>query len=259
MTDEALVDGKAALEAEHLVRAAHDALTDDMVSRMAETAAQGMDLLDQVNRAGLARAIPALTALVQNGDLDRIVALARLWSSAEDALTDDMINRLSESLGEGLSLLDRVNRSGVAKALPAITQMVESGDLERLAALARLYASAEDALTDDMIARVAEALGEGMSLLDRFSRCGAGRLVETLAQLEASGSLDRLCSSIPRLAERMDAMLGAFDAAGATAAAAPKSSGGVFAAVSMLSDADNQDALRYLISIGKELRARSGV
>jgi uncharacterized protein YjgD (DUF1641 family) len=240
---------------EHLVAAAGDAITDDMVSRMAQTAADGMDLLDQVNRAGLARAIPALAALVDSGDLDRIVAFARVYSSVEDALTDDMVNRLSEALGEGLSVLDRVNRSGVARALPAIAAMVDSGDLDRLAELARLYASAQDALTDDMITRIAEALGEGLSLVDRLHRGGAGRLVEALGKLESTGALERLCTAVPRVADRMESVLDALDAAGA--AGTPKSGGGVLAALSLLGDAENQDALRYLINIGKELRART--
>ena len=250
----------AAADAEvaHLVHAAKDALTDDMVVRMAETAAEGMDLLDQVNRAGLGRAIPALTALVDSGDLDRIVALARVYGSAQDALTDDTVSRLSETVAESLSLLDRVNRSGIANALPALAALVESGDLERVAALARLYASAEDALTDDTVSRLAEAMGEGLSLLDRLNRGGAGRLVDTLCALEASGGLERMCGAVPRLADRMDTVLQAMDAAASASASAPPSKGGVLGALSLLTDGENQDALRYLIGIGKELRARAG-
>jgi len=256
-TDTAALDAEVA-EVAHLVRAAKDALTDDMVTRMAGTAAEGMDLLDQVNRAGLARAIPALTALVDSGDLDRIVDLARVYGSAQDALPDDTVTRLSETMAEGLSLLDRVNRSGIAAALPALSEMVESGDLARLAALARLYASAEDALTDDMVSRMAEAVGEALSLLDRLNRGGAGRLVDTLCAMEAAGGLERMCGAVPRLADRMDAVLQAMDAASAASQAAPRSRGGMLGALSLLTDADNQDALRYLIGIGKELRARAG-
>ena len=58
-------DGDA--EFVHLFKAANDALTDDMVTRMAQAAADGLDLVDQANRAGLNRAIPALAAVVDNG------------------------------------------------------------------------------------------------------------------------------------------------------------------------------------------------
>ena len=70
--------------------------------------------------------------LVGNGDLDNLVHLARLVGSAQDALTDDMVGRLAATVGGGLDMLDRANRSGIAKALPAVAQLVENGDLERL-------------------------------------------------------------------------------------------------------------------------------
>jgi hypothetical protein len=167
------INGSAADPLEHAVAAAQDAVTDDMVTRLAQTAADGMDLVDQLNRSGLAKALPALAELVNNGDLDRIVRLARVYGSAEDALTDDMVSRLSEAIGEGFCTLDQFCRSGVARALPALATMVENGDLERLAQLARVYASAQDAVTDDMVGRIAEAAAEGLTLLDRFNRGGA--------------------------------------------------------------------------------------
>src|SRR5574340_26066 len=100
-------------EVERVVSAARDALTDEMVSRLASTAGDAVDLLDQVNRAGLTRALPALTRMITNGDLDRLSQLARVYSAAEDALTDEMVGRMSEAVGDGLGLLDRVNRAGL--------------------------------------------------------------------------------------------------------------------------------------------------
>ena len=49
-----------ALEAERVLAAARDSLSDEMVSRLAGTATDAMDLIDRVNRTGLYRAIPAL-------------------------------------------------------------------------------------------------------------------------------------------------------------------------------------------------------
>ena len=111
-----------------------------------------------------------------------------------------------------------------------------------------------------MVARIAETLAEGMSLLDRLSRGGAGRLVEMLAQMEASGSLKRMADAMPRLIQRMDmleGMLVACDTAAAESARAPRAAGGVGGLWSMMRDPDNQDALRYLINLGKAMRGTS--
>ncbi|MEZ5658772.1 MAG: DUF1641 domain-containing protein [Burkholderiaceae bacterium] len=247
----------AADEVGRVIAAARDSLTDEMVSRLAGAGTDAIDLIDRVNRSGLANAIPALAELVNNGDLDRLTRLARVYGSAEDALTDEMIGRLSETAAEGLSLLDRVNRSGIEQALPALSRLVADGDLERLTQLARLYASAQDALTDEMVSRIAETAAEGLSLLDRLNRGGAGRLIEMLSRLEASGALERIAESLPRLLDRMDmleGMLGAFETAAAQSAKAPRSGGGAGGLWAMMRDPDNQDSLRFLINLGKELR-----
>jgi len=44
-------------------------------------------------------------------DLQRLVELAQLVTSAQDALSDDMVNRLSSALSEGITLLDRLTRN----------------------------------------------------------------------------------------------------------------------------------------------------
>ena len=122
-----------------------------------------------------------------------------------------------------MGLLDQVNRSGLEKALPVLSRMVADGDLDRLAQLARVYSSAEDALTDEMVGRIAETVGEGLSLLDRLSRGGAGRLVEMMEHMEASGALERVATTLPKLLERMDhleQLLNCVDAAAADTASA---------------------------------------
>ncbi len=184
----------------------------------------------------------------------------RLLAAARDSLTDEMVARLAGTATDAMDLIDRVNRSGLYKAIPAIAELVNNGDLDRLTRLVRLYSSAEDALTDDMINRLAVTAAEGLSLLDRLNRGGAGRLVEMLASMEASGSLKRIADTLPKLLERMDMldrMLHAIEGAGTKAAQAPKSSGGVGGLWSLMRDPDNQDALRYLIEVGKALRAQA--
>ncbi|MEZ5651178.1 MAG: hypothetical protein R3E87_11590 [Burkholderiaceae bacterium] len=257
MTESTNTATDTAAEIERLAAAARDSLTDEMVARLAGAGTDAIDLIDRVNRSGLAEAIPALADLVKNGDLERVTRLARVYGSAEDALTDEMVGRLSETAAEGISLLDRVNRSGLEQALPAISRLVADGDLDRLVQLARVYGSAQDALTDEMVSRLAETMAEGLSLLDRLNRGGAGRLIEMLARLEASGALERIAESLPRLLDRMDmleGMLGAFETAATDTARQPRSSGGAGGLWALMRDPENQDSLRFLINLGKELR-----
>jgi uncharacterized protein YjgD (DUF1641 family) len=172
-----------------------------------------------------------------------------------------MVSRLAGTASDAMDLIDRINRTGLYKAIPAIAELVNNGDLDRLAKLARVYGSAEDALSDEMIGRIAETTAEGISLLDRLSRGGAGRLVEMLTNLESSGDLHRIAVAIPKLVERLDTledMLHGFDSAGKITAQQQRSSGGFGGIWGMLRDPENQDALRFLINLGKEMQARAG-
>jgi len=146
------MESSEALEIERVVGAARDALTDEMVGRVAGTAAEGMDLLDQVNRSGVGRALPALAQLVENGDLDRLVALARTFGAAQDALTDEMVGRLVETMSESMSIVDRLNRAGPERLVAG---------LERLAGVLESTIGALDAAKRDMAAQPAPGGGIG--------------------------------------------------------------------------------------------------
>ncbi|MGH8670913.1 MAG: hypothetical protein ACREUA_02595, partial [Burkholderiales bacterium] len=98
--------------------------------------------------------------------------ITRLLQSARDALSDDIVGRLGATLGDAMDLLDRVNRSGIVKALPILSEMVANGDLERMAQIARVIGSAQDALSDDIVARLGAVAGEGLDLVDRVTRSG---------------------------------------------------------------------------------------
>ena len=185
----------------------------------------------------------------------------RVLAAARDSLSDEMVSRLAGTATDAMDLIDRINRTGLYKAIPAIAELVNNGDLDRLAKLARVYGSAEDALSDEMIGRIAETAAEGISLLDRLSRGGAGRLVELLSHLEASGDLHRIAQAIPKLIERLDTledMLHGFDSAGRLTAQQPRAAGGFGSLWSLMRDPENQDALRFLINLGKEMQARAG-
>jgi Protein of unknown function (DUF1641) len=184
----------------------------------------------------------------------------RVLAAARDSLSDEMVARLAGTATDAMDLIDRVNSTGLYRAIPALADLVNNGDLDRLAKLARVYGSAEDALSDEMIGRIAETASEGMSLLDRLNRGGAGRLVEMLATLEASGDLHRIAEAIPRLVDRLDAlegMLHGFEAAGEATEKGARATGGFGGLWGMLRDPDNQDSLRFLINLGKEMRTRA--
>jgi hypothetical protein len=182
----------------------------------------------------------------------------RVLAAARDSLSDEMVARLAGTASDAMDLIDRVNRTGLYRAIPALAELVNNGDLDRLAKLARVYTAAEDSLSDEMIGRLAETATEGISLLDRLSRGGAGRLVEMLAHLETSGNLKRIADTLPRLVERMEmleSLLHAFDTACAATAAQPRSAGGFGGLWGLMRDPQNQDALRFLINVGKAMSA----
>lgn len=257
MNTPASTETTTALEVERAIAAARDSMTDEMVARLAATASDAMDLVDQVNRAGLSKAIGAIAELVNNGDLERVTQLARVYGAAHDAVTDEMVTRLTESVSGGLDLLDQVNRAQLSRAIPVLSNLVANGDLERIAEIARVISSAQDAITDEMVTRLAQTVGDGLSLVDRLNRGGVIRLVETMERLETSGSLERLATTLPRMVERLDMvdkLFGCLEHAAEDARKAPPSPGGVGGMWSSVSKGEDQDALRFLIALGKRMR-----
>ena len=185
------------------------------------------------------------------------VEVERVVAAAHDALTDEMVGRVSEAMGGALSLIDQVQRAGLERAIPALVQLVENGDLQRLVKLARLYSSAEDAMTEEMVGRVAETIGGGMSLLDRLNRGGGERVVAMLERLEHSGALEKMADTMPRILDRLDqvhAMLACVEHAAVASDKAPQSRGGTLALWHLMKSPETQDTLNFLMLLGKELR-----
>jgi uncharacterized protein YjgD (DUF1641 family) len=171
-------------------------------------------------------------------DETQAVELESLVAAARDSMTDEMVSRLSATVAEGMDLLDKVNRSGVAGALPAISQLVANGDLDRLVALARTYGAAQDAMTDEMVARLAETAAESLSLIDRMNRAG----------------LDRLIGSIERLAVMLERTMGALDAASRELGAQPAAGGGFGGLWQLMRQPENQETLRFMLAFGRAFR-----
>jgi uncharacterized protein YjgD (DUF1641 family) len=228
---------------ERLVAGARDALTDDTVSRLAATVGNGLDLLDRANRSGVGDALPTIAAMVRNGDLQRIADFARLAGAAEDTLSDDIVARMSGAAAGGLDLLDRVNRSGITRALPTITRLVESGDLERAVGFIRLVAAIEDSLSDDIVNRLATVATELAALVDKLARnAGFLRLIDVLARDEVQCGLidlaESACAARRELAQQ------------------PAPAGGVFGLLAIARDPGTQGALRFVSLLAGQMRKR---
>ena len=244
-------------DVERVVAAARDALSDEMVGRLSATAADAMDMVDQVQRSGLAKAIPSLARLVNDGDLERLAHLARVYAAGQDALTDEMIGRLTDAVGGGLGLIDKVQRAGLERALPALVELVDNGDLQRLVKLARVYSSAEDALSEEMIGRMADTIGGGLSLLDRLNRGGGERIVAMLERLEHTGALEKMANTMPRVLDRLEqvhALLECIENATAASDKLPHAAGGIGGLWRMAKDPETQDTLNFLMFLGKQMR-----
>jgi len=197
MNKEADTAEEAPSEAEqlrHLGLAGREALTDEMVGRLAETGSELLDLLDRVNRSDLDAALPVLERMVNNGDLERVAALARVVGAGEEALTDEMIGRLAGTASETLELLDQVNRAELNRAIPVLERMVGNGDLQRLADFARLLGGAQETLTDEMIGRLAATASDGLDLLDKLNRADLDRVLPTIQRMVENGDLERIAS-----------------------------------------------------------------
>ena len=183
-------------------------------------------------------------------ELERVIAAGR------DSLTDEMVGRLAGSAAEALDLVDKAGRAGLGKAIPAIAEMVNNGDLERLSQLARVYHAAQDALTDEMIGRMAETLGEGMSLLDRVNRSGFWRLVEVMERLESTGALERIATSLPQLLERLEmvtGMLSCLEEAAKSSKAQP-AKGGIGSLWHIMTDEKTVNSLQFLLNMSEQMQ-----
>jgi len=70
-----------------------------------------------------------LAASINENDLQRLVELAQLVTSAQDAMSDHMVNRLSWTFSEGITLLDRLTRN---EGLMRLLQVLDQPESQRL-------------------------------------------------------------------------------------------------------------------------------
>ena len=155
----------------------------------------------------------------------------RIFESAADAVSDDIVARLGTTMGNGLMLLDLINRSKLESAIPLINHMVESGDLQRVANLVRVLGAAGDALSDDIVGRFGEMVNELLCIADRISR---------------NKNLEKLLDLLERdhMVETLTSLLEA--AAAAKASHTATSSGGIMNLLNTMKDPQVQQALKLL-------------
>ncbi|MGH8747349.1 MAG: hypothetical protein ACREUK_12775 [Burkholderiales bacterium] len=184
-----------------------------------------------------ANATVQIPATLDEAAVKSIVETINFVASARDAMSDEMVTRLAGTLSEGLALLDRVNRSGIARALPAIVQLVENGDLDRLISIGRVIAAVEDSLTDDTINRLSVVAAEMASLLDKLAR---SRLIDVLGREDVQ-------NAIINAAE-------AASAANEAIAELPMPKGGLSGIWQLARDPGTQDALRFMALVSWKVR-----
>ena len=179
------------------------------------------------------------------------VAVTRLVEATLATLTDDMISRLSQVASEGLTWLDELQRSRVQEAITILSQMLASGDLARLAGLARVLGAAEDALTDDLVTRLSALASSGLTVLDVLTPSVVERLAASLPAV-----LD-LIEAARKTGLLQDAMAG-LKGARESFAALPRPQGGVGGLWTLLKDADNQRTIQALLFYGRHLLSPKG-
>jgi uncharacterized protein YjgD (DUF1641 family) len=184
-----------------------------------------------------ANAAAEVPAALDQATVASLVEMIHFVASAKDAMSDEMISRLAGTLSEGISLLDRVNRSGIARALPAITQLVENGDLERLIAMGRLMAAIEDSLSDDIVNRLAAVATEIAALIDKLAR---SRLIEVLVREDVQHAMINMAEAVCAANDAVTEL--------------PKPKGGIGGLWQLIKDPGTQDALRIMSLVSWKLR-----
>lgn len=85
----------------------------------------------------------------ESNNLDTLVELSSAISSAQDAMTDDIVTRLAAAIGEGMILMDRLTRNeGLMSLMQALNEPAMQEMLERLGSA--LGSSADDQENQDV-------------------------------------------------------------------------------------------------------------
>ncbi len=170
----------------------------------------------------------APTALLANEPLGE---LERFAVAAQDALTDNMVERLSTTGANALEVVDRLNdeetREAVHYAIDQLTELHRIGGLQTLFEMVALLHAARSAATDNIVERLFE-----------FTE----QMLNTLATDEMATLVDNLTTSM--------------DEASVESQKRP-AKGGLFATLSMLAKPETQRSLQYFLLIGEKMQKKS--
>jgi uncharacterized protein YjgD (DUF1641 family) len=157
--------------------------------------------------------------------------MTRLALATREALTDSMVERLATLGGNGLELLDRLNDPDTSTAVHSLvdrlTELHKVGAIDTVCDLALTLHAVRSALTDNMVER-----------LFMF----AENMINTVGN-EAMGELAE------------NARTALEDAARETEEAPAR--GGVMSALSLLSKAETQRSLAFLLAFSSKLQGRT--
>lgn len=122
--------------------------------------------------------------------------------------------------------------------MPAAT--ISAKDLQQLAEFASIITAARDAVSDDIVLRVAGALSEGITLLDRLTRNeGLMRLLQVLDRQESQYVLIAMSEAIHAVSQDIPAQ--------------PPAAGGLGCMMRVMRDPGTQEGMRLMSVFGKYL------
>ena len=113
-------------------------------------------------------------------------------------------------------------------------------DLQRLAEFAQLVTSAQDALSDDMVNRIASTFSEGITMLDRLTRNeGFTHLLRELDRVENQQFLIALSNALTQASREL--------------ASSPPAAGGLTGLLRLMSDPGVQEGMRLMAILGAHM------
>jgi uncharacterized protein YjgD (DUF1641 family) len=133
-----------------------------------------------------------------------------------------------------------------------VPTMLNDSAVGELVEMVNLLASARDAMSDDMVTRIARTASEGMTLLDRLTRNeGLMRLLQVLDRPESQYLLKSLADALGQMSREL--------------ATAPPARGGIGGLLRLAREPGTQEGIRALSLLGqhwndslRELHRRGG-
>jgi len=130
--------------------------------------------------------------------------------------------------------------------------MLDQAAVDSLVEMLNLLASAKDAMSDEIVTRLARTASEGMTLLDRLTRNeGVMRLLQVLDRPESQYMLISLADALAKMSREL--------------ATAPPAKGGILGLVQLARTPGTQEGVRALSLLGqywndslRELHRRGG-